>query len=308
MCKKIDYAYQYDGYELMWKSVLAQVFRDIYKGSVADKADIARWVLFEPRRFELVCDLANVDPQKTKKCINKHLDLQKYSKVDVTRILEYKEDNKQFPELKNSKPVNFFYQNVEVKAIETENKIWIGLNTINSFFNLYTFSSKEPNIIKTIHFGNSIETKNIRRCRISHTTYLFTNVSGLLQLAKAFNKQEILNFVEILENGKYKENIIENYEFEELIFQKRPLLCFKYQNNLFIKLYNVIKIASLQHYKTLEYLTVDSCLRVSVKTPYKQLFVSREKIIEILTNSSTNRSAIRQVREKLVSFLKVKRT
>lgn len=294
-------------YVSFWKKVICQAITDALSKNKSAKKNAIIWFLKDEKDFNLVCDWAQIVPHKLRQHIIEKLEEQD---PNIFKNLLKENDEKtttqkvslvykSVGEIKLTNQLNFLYNNQEIHAYSENNELWFDLTYLNYLFKFIDYKdvrlSDLDTYVDAINLGKAGYRKRV----------IFSNLKGLFQLSISLGNDKLRLFVDWMEKGMYKYDILKGINFFYLEFQGNNILAWLHKKRLFFRLSDVAKsFYSISQATRVKAQQKDKHYYVYLNSTKRQFMVRSDLLIQLIETRNFKKHKHIELKPQLIQWIK----
>ncbi len=298
----------------IWRAVLNQALSDALNGNNLSKKTAIKWFFGDDKDFYRACNWAQISPGKLRYFLIKKLaaegpDVIKNCLYEKTKKGTYPRISKAFssiPRIQTTSSISFLYENLEMRANIIDNKLWFNLSHLNHTWKFSALSDVflqdvntriDPDHLKS----QAAKSKNPK----SKKLILFTDITGIIQLAKCLDNSKLESFATWVKNKKYKQYLLPAQDIFKLKFQNHTILARLYRNKLFILFNDIQKIFLLitSSYRKIVHQN-NKYFYSYMNSPKRQLVIRSDLLLQIVESRNVAKKKYQEIKPQLIQWIK----
>ena len=292
---------------LLWRKVVNQAISDAFSIDESISREAIIWFLKDGKYFKQVCDWAQILPQQLRRSVLNKL-IEKDPKIIEKALTEKpkmplkKKSSLVYNSVKRMNPtsqISFIFENQEVHAYVENETLWFDLTHLNSVSKFMPGQA-----VRLVDLDTYISAGNLAKSK-TRKHAVFANLKGIYQLGASFKSQNIISFADWIDQGIYKNHILENVNFFYLNFQGNDILAWLHQKKLFLNFSNIGMFFPLPQKTTRkEAQQENKHFYVYLNSVQRQFMVRSDLFLQIIESRSIRKKEHQEMKPQLILWIK----
>ncbi len=292
---------------LLWRKVVNQAVSDAFSKDESVSREAILWFLKDEKYFNKVCEWAQISPQQLRRSVlNKLFETDpKIIEKALTKKLK-KPLPKKISLVHNSikrinltDPISFIFENQEVHVYVENETLWFNLTHLNGILK-FVYGK----VVRLVDLDTYISAFNLAKSKTQDPD-VFANLKGIYQLGASFKNQNLNSFADWINQGIYKNHMLEDTNFFYLNFQGNAILAWLHKKRLFLHFSSIGKFFPLPEKTTRkEAQQENKHFYVYLNSKQRQFMVQSDLFLQIIESRSIKKKKHQEMKHQLIKWIK----